>query len=112
MKGGGSDAVETVLPTAIVDISLSGALLEVPSTLSSRNRYVLRVPLTEGGSLELDGMVVRSYVHGFDKVTAGLPNVKYRAAIKFIDVSSAQLEALERMLSVSGSFERNAELTG
>jgi PilZ domain len=112
LKSRVKEAVETVLPTSIVDISLSGALLEVPSTLSSQSRYVLRVPLVDGGSLELDGEVVRSYVHGFNKVTAGVPSVKYRAAIKFVEVSSEKLEALERMLGDSASYERNAELSG
>lgn len=112
MKGGAKDAVETVLPTAVVDLSLSGALLEVPSTLSSRNRYVLRIPLTGGGALELDGEVVRSYVHGFDKVSAGLPSVRYRAAIKFVDVTAEQLDSLRSMLSDSAGFERNAQLSG
>ncbi len=112
MKDGGKKTVETVLSTAIVDLSLSGALLEVPSTLSPDNRYVLRVPLTGGGAIELDGEVVRSYVHGFDKISAGLPSVKYRAAIKFVDLSAEQLEALQKMVSDSAGFDRNAELSG
>lgn len=111
LRDGGTKTGETVLPTAIVDISLSGALLEVPSTLSPQSRYLLRVPLANGNALELEGEVVRSYVHGFDKVSAGLPSVRYRAAIKFVDVTPDRLEALQKIVNDSGGFDRNAELS-
>jgi hypothetical protein len=101
-----------VLPASIVDVSLSGALLEVPSTLSPQSRYVLRLPLRDGGALELAGQVVRSYVHGFEKVSAGLPSVKYRAAIQFVDVTSHQREELEKLVNDSAGFDRKAELSG
>ena len=77
--------IEACVVAPLMDLSLSGALLEVPSALPAKERYALRLPMSETESLELRAEVVRSYVHGFDSVSAGKPAVKYRAAIKFVE---------------------------
>ena len=87
-----------VVASTIVDLSLSGALLEVGSTLPAKTRYTVRLEKRDGRLLELSGEVVRSYVHGFDKDEKGLPTVKYRAAIQFLDVDPETKDDLERLL--------------
>jgi hypothetical protein len=87
-----------VLASTIVDLSLSGALLEVGATLTPKSRYTVRLEKPDGPPLELSGEVVRSYVHGFDKDAKGLPAVKYRAAIQFVDVDPETRDDLERLL--------------
>jgi hypothetical protein len=89
-----------IVASTIVDLSLSGALLEVGSTLTPKSRYTVRLERSEGGPLELAGEVVRSYVHGFEKDEKGLPAVKYRAAIQFVDVDPETADDLERLLTV------------
>jgi hypothetical protein len=88
-----------VVASTIVDLSLSGALLEVGSTLPPKSRYTVRLERAEGQPLELSGEVVRSYVHGFEKDEKGLPAVKYRAAIQFVDVDPETKDDLERLLT-------------
>ena len=84
---------------SIVDLSLSGALIEVPSTLPQKSHYLLRLPLSDGGGLlEVPGEVVRSYVHGFDKDSSGRPAVRYRAAIQFLDLTAEKRAALEELV--------------
>ena len=88
-----------VVASTIVDLSLSGALLEVGSTLQTKSRYTVRLERPDGQPLELAGEVVRSYVHGFDKDEKGLPAVKYRVAIQFVDLTPETTDDLERLLS-------------
>lgn len=88
-----------VLASTIVDLSLSGALLEVGSTLPAKSLYTVRLEQADGRPLELEGEVVRSYVHGFEKDEKGLPAVKYRAAIQFIDVDPETKDELQRLLA-------------
>jgi hypothetical protein len=96
LKEGKSPA--RVVASTVVDLSLSGALLEVGSTLPTKSRYTVRLEQDGGQPLELAGEVVRSYVHGFDKDEKGLPAVKYRAAIQFIDLTPETRDDLERLL--------------
>lgn len=91
-----------VVASTIVDLSLSGALLEVGSALPTKSRYTVRLEQDGGRPLELSGEVVRSYVHGFEKDEKGLPAVKYRAAIQFVDVAPETKDDLERLLDPSG----------
>ncbi|MGH9319783.1 MAG: PilZ domain-containing protein [Vicinamibacteria bacterium] len=91
--------------TSIVDLSQSGALLEVPSALPAKSRYLVRLVLEDGRRLELSGEVVRSYVHGFDKAPQGVPTVKYRAAIQFVDLTPDSRRHLESLLG-SGHGDR------
>jgi PilZ domain len=88
-----------VVASTIVDLSLSGALLEVAATLPTKSRYTVRLERADGEPLELAGEVVRSYVHGFEKDEKGLPAVKYRAAIQFLDVDPETKDDLERLLA-------------
>ena len=88
-----------VVASTIVDLSISGALLEVGATLTPKSRYTVRLEHADGPPLELAGEVVRSYVHGFEKDEKGLPAVKYRAAIQFVDVDPETKDDLERLLT-------------
>jgi hypothetical protein len=90
-----------IVASTIVDLSLSGALLEVGSALPAKSRYRVRLEKEDGRPLELEGEVVRSYVHGFEKDEKGLPAVKYRAAIQFVDVDPETQDDLERLLGPS-----------
>ena len=96
------DSSSPVVESAIVDLSLSGALLEVASKLSPKSRYLVRLERADGEPLEVSGEVVRSYVHGFAKDDKGLPAAKYRAAIEFVDVSPETRDDLEKLLTPSG----------
>jgi hypothetical protein len=100
----------SIVETLVVDLSLSGALLEVPSSLPSGSRYSVRLPIGDERAVSLVGEVVRSYVHGFEKGTGGVPAVKYRAAIKFVEVGSPERELLEEVIRSGG--KGRAQLSG
>lgn len=90
--------IEASVEAPLMDLSLSGALIEVPSALPANARYSLRLRLSETKTLELHAEVVRSYVHGFQTVTAGQPAVTYRAALKFVDVTEEAQQALKQLM--------------
>ena len=91
--------IQTVAAGPVVDVSLSGALLEVPCTLPANARYVLNLPTKNAAPLELKAEVVRSYVHGFDKNDNGQTTIKYRAAIRFCELTEEQTAQLEKLVS-------------
>jgi hypothetical protein len=95
-------APSEIVPTLVVDVSLSGALLEVASSLPTRTRYVVHLTLEDGRAVSLEGEVVRSYVHGFEKDASGLPAVKYRAAIRFVDLEPGERGLLEELIQAGG----------
>jgi hypothetical protein len=101
LKASGGRKKGSVIEPSVVDVSLSGALLELSSMLPSKSRYVLQFPTDDGEALELAGEVVRSYVHGFDNDASGRPSVKYRAAIQFVDMSPETESELEAILTRS-----------
>jgi len=102
--------IEAFVVAPLMDLSLSGALIEVPSALPANARYALKLPMSETDSVEIQAEVVRSYVHGFDSISAGKPAVKYRAAIKFIDLTDAQQKSLKQLMD-RGSDPIQVELS-
>ncbi len=103
--------IEASVVAPLMDLSLSGALIEVPSALPANARYALKLPISETESLELDAEVVRSYVHGFDSITAGKPAVKYRAAIKFVDLTAGQQQSLKQFVDRGSGDPIQVELS-
>lgn len=105
--------IEAAVEAPLMDLSLSGALIEVPSALPANARYALKVPMSESESesVVLHAEVVRSYVHGFDTVTAGKAAVKYRAALKFVDVTEDQQQALKQLIDRGQDDPIRAELS-
>jgi hypothetical protein len=94
--------LQTAIEAPVLDLSQSGALLEVPFTLPASSRYVLKLAVDNGPDVELTGEIVRCYVHGFDKDERGQPSVRYRAAVKFVELERGQDEALKAFLAREG----------
>ena len=103
--------IEAAVAAPLMDLSVSGALIEVPSALPANARYTLKLPLSATESLEVHAEVVRSYVHGFDTVSAGKPAVKYRAALKFVDLTEAQIGHLKQLMDRGQGDPIQAELS-
>ena len=103
--------IEAFVVAPLMDLSISGALLEVPSALPANARYSLKLPMSETESVELHAEVVRSYVHGFDSISAGKPAVKYRAAIKFVDLTDAQQKSLKQLMDRGSGDPIQVELS-
>ena len=103
--------IETAIEAPVMDLSLSGALIEVPSALPANARYSLKLPVTEREFLDVGIEVVRSYVHGFDKDDAGHPAVRYRAAIKFVELSEAQRQGLTALMDKGRGDGLRAQLS-
>ena len=103
--------IEASVVAPLMDLSLSGALIEVPSALPAKARYALKLPMSEPDSVEIQAEVVRSYVHGFDSISAGKPAVKYRAAIKFIDLTASQQKSLKQLMDRGSGDPIQVELS-
>ena len=111
IDGGLQGEIEAAVAAPLMDLSLSGALVEVPSALPANARYSLKLPMSETESLEIQAEVVRSYVHGFDTVSAGKPAVKYRAALKFVDLTEEQTLSLKQLMDRGQGDPIQAELS-
>jgi hypothetical protein len=98
LAGAVEGALDSVIEAPIVDLSMSGALVDVASALPSGGRCVLRIPTDGVETFEIPAEVVRSYVHGFHKGKDGQPSVRYRAAIRFVDLDARQEAELTRFI--------------
>ena len=77
----------------VVNLSETGALVEVECVLRPGTVQMLRLPLRGSGELTLRCRVVRSFIHGFDD--AGEESVvRYRAALEFIGLSDEERAAV------------------
>jgi hypothetical protein len=102
--------IHTEASAPVINLSLTGALLEVPCTLQVGAFYTLRLALHADRFVDVKGKVVRSFVHGFDKNEKGEMVIKYRAAIQFQSVGDAQKEALEKFFQGMERAAVRAEL--
>ena len=103
--------IEATIDVPLVDVSLSGALLEMPSTLSANSRYILKVVASDAAAFEAEVEVVRSYVHGFDRGNAGQPAVKYRVAIRFVELTEPQETSLQELMDRRSGIALRAHLS-
>lgn len=81
--------IHSATTAPLIDISETGALVEVGGALRPGSQYVFRIPLPGGGGeLTLRCRVVRCYIDRFERV--GEDTVpRYRAAVAFAEVSEA-----------------------
>ncbi len=103
--------LHTLADAPIMDVSSVGALLELTCALPRGARYSLKFEMDSGSSLEIIGEVQRSYVHGFDKRDKGGINVRYRAAIEFVDLTAEQKKLLDQLVEEKKDIRSGAELT-
>jgi len=95
LKGEVQGRIHTVAAAPIVDLSLSGALLELDCTLRVGATYSLRLTVNSSRNLQLKGRISRSYVHGFDKNERGETLIKYRSAVEFLEMEEPLQTALQ-----------------
>jgi hypothetical protein len=105
--------IHVTSPAPVVDLSETGALVEVDCVLRPGTVQMLRLPLRGGGELTLRCRVVRSFIHGFDRAAGEESVVRYRAALEFVGLTDAERAALRAQLEAGGSASReDAELAG
>jgi len=92
--------IHTSAIAPVIDLSETGALVEVRSVLRPGAVHTLRLPLPAGGELTLRAQVVRSFIHGFERSgTAEETPVRYRAALTFIDLTDHDRAAIRQHLA-------------
>jgi hypothetical protein len=89
--------IHTIAAAPVINLSASGALLEVPCVLKPRSTYTLRLLFAPDRHLDLRVRVIRSYVHGFGRNEQGEQIIHYRAAMEFLAVPEGYLAALEQL---------------
>ncbi|HUG53260.1 MAG TPA: PilZ domain-containing protein [Vicinamibacteria bacterium] len=83
----------------ILDLSEGGALLEVPCALRPRSVYSVRLDIGVGPALTLKASVVRSYVHRVESAGKGETQIRYQAALQFVDMRAEDHELLRRWIA-------------
>ena len=94
--------IHTAAAAPFVDLSETGALLEVETSLRPGAFYTLRFTLPQGPPLTLKARVVRSYVSGFMSGPGGEGVVLYRTAVEFVETAEADRAAILRHLETGG----------
>jgi hypothetical protein len=82
-------------PAPVVNLSETGALVEVECVLRPGTVQMLRLPLAHA-ELTLRCRVVRSFIHGFEAGEES--SVRYRAALEFVGLSDEERAALRAHL--------------
>ena len=96
--GGGVVAkVQTVLHAPVIDLSATGALVEVEEALRPGARCTVRIPLSANTMLRLGARVVRSTLVALGRKVAG-GGARYQAAVEFVDVSDGDAKQLNAYL--------------
>src|SRR5512141_2614620 len=98
-------SIHTVASAPFIDLSETGALLEVTCALKPGSFYRLKFSIPGSGELVLKTRVVRSFVEGFKSGPKGETVLLYRTAIEFVELLEGELAALRRHL---GSGNRTA----
>ena len=81
----------------VVNLSETGALVEVECVLRPGTVQMLRLPLGSG-ELTLRCRVVRSFIHGFDRAAGEESVVRYRAALEFVGLSDEERAAVRAQI--------------
>ena len=85
----------------LVDISETGALVQVPSSLAADKPVTLSLE-SQDMLLRLPGRVVRSMPHQLELASATLARKEYKVAVEFTTLASDQIEALRRLIKTKG----------
>ena len=105
--------IHATSPAPVVNLSETGALVEVDCVLRPGTVQMLRLPLRGGGELTLRCRVVRSFIHGFDRAAGEESVVRYRAALEFVGLTDEERAALRAQVEAGGSPSHDdAELAG
>ena len=86
-------------PAPVVNLSETGALVEVGGVLRPGTVQMLHLPLDGAGELTLRCRVVRSFIHGVDPEPGEEKAVRYRAALEFLGLTDDERAALRTHLS-------------
>jgi hypothetical protein len=96
-------SIHTVASAPFVDLSETGALLEVTCALKPGSFYRLKFNVPGTGEMILKTRVVRSFVQGFKSGPKGETVLIYRTALEFVEVLEGELKALRRHLGTGKS---------
>ena len=96
VEGEVAGRIHTAQLAPVIDLSESGALIEVPVTLRPGTVYVLRLPL--GIEVALRCRVVRSFVHGVKRIANGETSITYRSALEFVDLGDKERLLIRQQL--------------
>ena len=113
VHGGVLGKIHATSPAPVVNLSETGALVEVDCVLRPGTVQMLRLPLRGTGDLILRCRVVRSFIHGFDRAAGEESVVRYRAALEFVSLTDEERAALRAQLEERAGGEReDAEMAG
>ena len=98
-------SIHTVASAPFVDLSETGALIEVTCALKPGSFYRLKFGVPGAGELMLKTRVVRSFVEGFKTGPKGETVLLYRTALEFVELLEGERTALRKHL---GTGKRTA----
>lgn len=91
-------SIHTVASAPFVDLSETGAMLEVTCALKPGSFYRLKFTVPGTGEFLLKTRVVRSFVQGFKTGPKGETVLIYRTALEFVELRDTERTALRQHL--------------
>jgi hypothetical protein len=108
--------VQTVLHAPVIDLSVTGALVEVEEALRPGARCTVRIPIADAEPLPLGARVVRSTLVSLARRGEGARAARYQAAVEFVEVPdevaarlSAYLDGLDGAVAAEISTEPSSK---
>jgi hypothetical protein len=98
LDGGLVANVQTVLQAPIIDLSVSGALIEIEEALRPSNRCTVRLPVGEDQTLRLTARVMRSVLVSLAREGDAGSAARYQVALEFVDLSDESAATLNAYL--------------
>ena len=90
--------IKATVPARIVDISLLGAQIEIPSALRPSVECDISLPGPDGEDFRVRTRILRCRVGGLSKSRSSGAPVLYRAGIEFAPMNSHKLALLKEFL--------------
>lgn len=92
--------VQAVVASSIINLSVSGTLVELPCRLNPGGLYEIKMSFADR-VIETVAQVVRSYVHSVGHSDEGTSTLLYRAGLFFDKIEDEDRDFLDRFISES-----------
>lgn len=96
--------VQAVVASSIINLSVSGTLVELPCRLNPGGLYEIRMSFADR-LITTVAQVVRSYVHSVGRSEGGTSTLLYRAGLVFQKLDDADRNFLDSFISANLSEE-------
>ena len=101
--------VQAVVASSIINLSVSGTLVELPCRLNPGGLYEINMSFA-GRVISTVAQVIRSYVHSVGHTESGTSTLLYRAGLVFNKLDNEDRDFLEKFIAQNLDGEEGFEI--